>query len=761
MCRTAIGLLVASTTILPAAAQSCQTEDLMEALTRSEPPQNKYWVAPDASEDPCWVMEILSDRLQDLRNRQDPQSEDRAPVDSNIGDLGTPPVYAAISPRSVEIGIDAVARSGRAIAIGSNALSEEFGAVAIGASAIATPTESLAIGLSANVEERALNGMAIGPNAHVFTGAAQSIAVGAHSYVGAPGGIALGYLARSTAPGSIALGTRSVADEANTVSLGREDNPETELDETLLRRLTNLAAGTADTDAVNYAQLQSALESVDFSSDYFAINATGPNARAQGANSIALGSNAFAGSNGSVAFGAGAKSLFHNAYAIGANAQTSRESQFMFGTRLSNYSLPGLANPQSRLLQTGDLQLVTVDESGTLAGDGGATVSNLRSNIAVMDEGIQDLHQQISDHAAGLDRGLQERGALSRGLALLEHQVTEHSSGLSNLRDRIAAFANLPEEVDALGRDVTENSSSIANIEQTLAGGIARPEDIDGLDDRISENSSSISSLEQSVAANANLRDDVASLGRTVDDHSTSIAGLERGLAETAAFSEQTAEQLDALDGRVATNGAGIHQNAGSIQENRVAIEGNSASIDRLEESASNGAVRFDAIETSVSTQAARIDDIDHSISTHENQIAENTERMETVKSIASENQAWIARNQAGLAEQGEAISMLQTDFEQLGLNVYGLAQTVAYQAEQIETNRRGIAIANALAGSSWLQANETTALTLNAGYFEGSSALAFSGTRRLHKLWSANVAVGTDTERGEIGARAGLRSGW
>ena len=85
----------------------------------------------------------------------------------------------------------------------------------------------------------------------------------------------------------------------------------------------------------------------------------------------------------------------------------------------------------------------------------------------------------------------------------------------------------------------------------------------------------------------------------------------------------------------------------------------------------------------------------------------------------------------------------------------------MVYQAKQIETNRRGIAIANALAGSSWLQANETTALTLNAGYFEGSSALAFSGTRRLHKLWSANVAVGTDTERGEIGARAGLRSGW
>jgi len=155
------------------------------------------------------------------------------------------------------------------------------------------------------------------------------------------------------------------------------------------------------------------------------------------------------------------------------------------------------------------------------------------------------------------------------------------------------------------------------------------------------------------------------------------------------------------------------------------------------------------------------MDDMDQSIATHADRISENAESMGAVTSMASENQARIARNQAGLAAQGEAISLLQSDFEQLGLSVYGLAQTVAYQAEQIQTNKSGIAIANALAGSSWLQANETAALTLNAGYFEGSSALAFSGTRRLHNQWSANFAVGTDTKRGEVGARAGLRLGW
>ena len=103
----------------------------------------------------------------------------------------------------------------------------------------------------------------------------------------------------------------------------------------------------------------------------------------------------------------------------------------------------------------------------------------------------------------------------------------------------------------------------------------------------------------------------------------------------------------------------------------------------------------------------------------------------------------------------------LQTNYTQLGLSVYGLAETVAHQTQQIETNKSGVAIANALSGSFWLQANETTSLTLNAGYFEGSSALAVSGARRLHNHWSANFAVGTDTTRGEVGARAGLRLGW
>lgn len=761
MCRTAIGLLVASTTILPATAQHCRTEDLIKKLTHAETPENRHRIDSEKDAELCWGKELLLDRLREQLYEGDPRYSKSDLLASDTLELAPSSLSAPLPIRAVALGENAVARREEAIAIGAKAEAGEVGTLALGAHSGAMPIESLAIGWWATVEEYALGSMAIGSYANVIEGASESIAFGTHSYVSAPRGMALGYRSRSDAPGAVALGTRSIADVPNTVSIGRGDNPETDFDETIHRRLTNLAAGTADTDAVNLAQLQSALDGIDFNSDYLDIKATGPHARALWTNSIAFGSDSVAGANGAVAIGTGAQSLFNNAYAIGANAQASRDSQFMIGTQLSNYSLPGLINPRSRTLQTGEIQLVTVDETGTLAGDGGETVSNLRLNITAMNEGIGALGQMVSDHALSLERGEQDRIALSGGLALLDNRVNQHATTLAGLRQRISDFAHLPEEVDALGQDVTKNSASIESIEQTLSGGFATPQDIDGLDERVAQNTSSIASLEQSVAANAGLGDDVAALGRTVDDHSNSIAGLERSLAEGVAQSEETAQQLDALEGQVGSNSGQIRQNAGLIQENQAAIDGNSDSIERLEETATNGAVRFDSIETTLSTQTVRIDEMDQSLSTHADRITENTESMKTVTSMASENQARIARTEADLAVQSEAISMLQSDFEQLGQNVYGLAQTVAHQAERIETNKSGIAIANALAGSSWLQANETAALTLNAGYFEGSSALAFSGTRRLQNHWSANFAVGTDTKRGEIGARAGLRLGW
>jgi len=65
--------------------------------------------------------------------------------------------------------------------------------------------------------------------------------------VGADGGTAIGEGATVTANNAVAIGQGSVANQANTVSVGSVGNE---------RRVTNVAAGTAATDAANVSQMQ-------------------------------------------------------------------------------------------------------------------------------------------------------------------------------------------------------------------------------------------------------------------------------------------------------------------------------------------------------------------------------------------------------------------------------------------------------------------------------------------------------------------------
>jgi trimeric autotransporter adhesin len=73
------------------------------------------------------------------------------------------------------------------------------------------------------------------------------LAYGAGSSASSMDATAVGFSANASAENSIALGTNSVANRANTVSVGSVGNE---------RQITNVAAGTEDTDAVNVSQLK-------------------------------------------------------------------------------------------------------------------------------------------------------------------------------------------------------------------------------------------------------------------------------------------------------------------------------------------------------------------------------------------------------------------------------------------------------------------------------------------------------------------------
>src|SRR5690606_32820414 len=100
---------------------------------------------------------------------------------------------------------------------------------------------------------------------------------------------ALGFNAYAASDSSVALGQGSVADRDHTVSVGSAGNE---------RQITNVAAGTEGTDAVNLDQLEEATAY----NQYFRATGEGE-AWADGNESTASGSNAWAEGDYSTATG--------------------------------------------------------------------------------------------------------------------------------------------------------------------------------------------------------------------------------------------------------------------------------------------------------------------------------------------------------------------------------------------------------------------------------------------------------------------------
>ncbi|MFZ7096420.1 YadA-like family protein [Luteimonas dalianensis] len=134
-----------------------------------------------------------------------------------------------------------------AIAVGSGAQAGGRNALAVGDGAYAHGDNDIAIGSNAHVG--ADGSTAVGANATITADATNAVAVGEGTNVSAASGTAVGQGASVTAEGAVALGQGSVADRANTVSVGSAGSE---------RQIANVAAGTADTDAANVGQVNTA-----------------------------------------------------------------------------------------------------------------------------------------------------------------------------------------------------------------------------------------------------------------------------------------------------------------------------------------------------------------------------------------------------------------------------------------------------------------------------------------------------------------------
>ncbi|WP_436226854.1 YadA family autotransporter adhesin, partial [Caballeronia sp. LjRoot29] len=163
------------------------------------------------------------------------------PLFSADGDRNTD-AASATGTKAVAVGAQAVATGAGSIAMGSGAQATADNAMALGQNAVASGTGSVAMGNGAQAS------------------AESTTAVGQNSVASGAGGVALGNGAQATANNTVALGQNSVADRANTVSVGAAGSE---------RQITNVAAGTQGTDAVNVNQLnQSAGSTLKSANDY-------------------------------------------------------------------------------------------------------------------------------------------------------------------------------------------------------------------------------------------------------------------------------------------------------------------------------------------------------------------------------------------------------------------------------------------------------------------------------------------------------------
>ncbi|WP_213602218.1 YadA-like family protein [Pseudoxanthomonas japonensis] len=246
------------------------------------------------------------------------------------------------------IGVFAVANGARAVALGSAAGAEGADAIAIGTGASAVGERSISIG-TGNVVNGARSGAigdpsiidaddsySVGNNNTLGAAANNSFVLGNNVSIDVDNATALGNATSVTQAGGVALGSQSVASTASGVAGydPRTGLPSTDTAATWVstlaavsvgsagntRQITNVAAGTQATDAVNVAQLQAA------QTHYYSVNddgvvdgnynndgATGSNAlaagvgaSASGARSVAIGYNAMATGIGTAAVGNGA-----------------------------------------------------------------------------------------------------------------------------------------------------------------------------------------------------------------------------------------------------------------------------------------------------------------------------------------------------------------------------------------------------------------------------------------------------------------------
>ena len=452
------------------------------------------------------------------------------------------------------------------------------------ADSLASGAESIAVGPATVVNGD--NGIGMGNQASVGQAAAGGIAIGRDTQVLMASGIAMGSTAQAGAEQSVALGAGANASQAMSVALGsssvttvgaetgysayRLAAAQTSVGEIGIgtplgnRKLTGLAAGTQDNDAVNVAQLKQVGDQVDQNTTditslggrvggletligsgggikYLHVNSIKADSAATGTDAMALGAQAQAAGNGSVAVGNGATSSAEGSVALGSGASDG-------GRGAESYSgaYSGASNVTSGTVSVGN---ASTGETRTVSNVADGRSANDAVNVRQLDGAVAAANKYTDDSIANLSVNAgQQDGRITA--------VTNDVANLQNGTDGMFQVNN----ASAAAKPKAAGVDAIAGGAQAVASG---------------KNSAALGTRSQASAQNAvavgngaraSAKNATALGANAVADRENSVsvgsAGDERQITNVAAGTRGTdAVNLDQLSASVAdiTQGANAY----------------------------------------------------------------------------------------------------------------------------------------------------------------------------------------------------------
>ncbi|MFE3916214.1 YadA-like family protein [Escherichia coli] len=320
---------------------------------------------------------------------------------------------------------------------------------------LAVGEDSLAMGAKTIVNGDA--GIGIGLNTLVLTDAINGIAIGSNASANHANSIAMGSGSQTTRGAQTDYTAYNMDAPQNSVgefSVGSEDGQ---------RQITNVAAGSADTDAVNVGQLKVTDERVaqntqsitnlnnqvtnldtrvtniengigdivtTGSTKYFKTNTDGVDANAQDKDSVAIGSGSIAAADNSVALGTGSVADEENTISVGSSTNQRRITNVAAGKNATD----AVNVAQLKSSEAGGVRYDTkadgsIDYSNiTLGGGNGGTtrISNVSAgvnnndavNYAQLKQSVQETKQYTDQRMVEMDNKLSKtESKLSGGIA--------------------------------------------------------------------------------------------------------------------------------------------------------------------------------------------------------------------------------------------------------------------------------------------------------------------------------------------------------